>query len=92
MITHAAGESSPGNIPEGTFAIVLGAKDETSLCTLREQLIAKHVPFSGITEDMNPYNGQLMSIGIIPMLRSVGRKLFSSYPLYRGPTRVSSSS
>src|SRR5262249_26483918 len=31
QIAHAAGESSPGDIPEGTYAIVLAVPDEASL-------------------------------------------------------------
>lgn len=93
MITHAAGESSPGNLPEGTYAIVLGVKDEAILRVVYEKLKAariapgsKLVHFSAITEDTGVYAGQLMSIGLRPLLRSEGRKLLSSYPLYRGPT------
>lgn len=86
MITHAAGESSPGNLPEGTYAIVLGVKDEASLRVLVDTLAAKSVAFSAITEDTGTYAGQLMSIGLRPLPRSEGRKMLSSYPLYRGPT------
>ena len=40
MVVHAAGESSPGNIPEGTHAVVLGVPDEDALWDVHSDLIA----------------------------------------------------
>ena len=38
---HAAGESSPGNLPDGTYAIALAVADEPSLLREAERLRAR---------------------------------------------------
>ena len=38
---HAAGESSPGNLPDGTYAIALAVADEPSLLREAERLCAR---------------------------------------------------
>jgi len=58
-LVHAAGESSPGNLPSGTRAVVLSVRDEKSLRRLAEKL--SDVPHVAIVED-----GVMYSIGIRP--------------------------
>lgn len=85
QIVHAAGESSPGNLPGGTFAVVLGVPSETALVVIKEKLQVAGLSFVPIVECDAPYEGQLMAIGLRPIMRSVGRKVLSNLPLYRGP-------
>lgn len=87
QICHAAGESSPGNLPSGTYAVVLSAKTERDLWVIACQLEMAGLEFVKIQEPDAPYNGQLMAIGLRPIQRSIGRRTFlSSLPLYRGPS------
>lgn len=79
---HAAGESSQGNIPDGTHAVVLGV-DAESLAQLEQRLQDASVPHRAIRESDAPYNGELMAIGIQPCQRSAVRKYLSSFPLLR---------
>lgn len=66
---HAAGESSPGNIPAGTHAVVLGCSYE-ELTALAARL-PKDVSHVLIHENDAPYEGQLMAIGFTPAPRAV---------------------
>lgn len=84
-MVHAAGESSPGNLPEGTYAVVLCAPNEDALVGLAAKLALTSIAHTRIRESDAPYTGQLMAIGLTPCPRSVGRKALSSLPLYRGP-------
>ena len=85
QIVHAAGESSPGDLPSGTFAVVLSVPTELGLRAVAARLTAAGLPFVEIVESDEPYSGQLMAIGVRPVLRSIARKAMSSLPLYRGP-------
>ncbi len=85
QIVHAAGESSPGNVPAGTFAVVLSVSDGSALMQLADRLRLAGASFTCIFETDAPWSGQLMAIGMRPARRSTLRKLFSSLPLYRGP-------
>jgi peptidyl-tRNA hydrolase len=82
QLVHAAGESSPGNLKAGTFAIVLSVPDEVTLLRLAERLLqaglARHVVF----ESDPPYQGQAMAIGLQPARRSLLRPHLSNLPLY----------
>lgn len=83
MLVHAAGESSPGNLPRDTYAVVLAVKDEAALARVEEVLKSHGVRFVSIHEPDPPYNGQLMAIGVIPgPKKEVGRHL-SSIPLVK---------
>jgi hypothetical protein len=82
QITHAAGESSPGNLPPGTYAVVLAAPSESALETISERLPLEHIQ---VRESDPPYCHQLMAIGVRPTMRSKARQYLSSLPLYRGP-------
>jgi hypothetical protein len=81
-IVHAAGESSPGNLPSGTFAVVLAVENETTLRLLERQLSHAGVPHVAITEPDAPWNGAMTAIGIAPVSdRSALKRFLSKYPL-----------
>lgn len=84
QLIHAAGESSPGGIPEGTFAVCLGAQDEDQLLELERKLIASNIKHTAVREPDAPYNGALMAIGIEPVEdRTVLRPITGNLPLLR---------
>ena len=83
MLIHAAGESSPGNLSEGTYAIALAVPDEAALIRLFLRLSQQGVACTPIHEPDRPYNGQLMSIGVHPMLRSRVARFLSYVPLLK---------
>lgn len=83
QLLHAAGESSPGNLPEGTYAVALAARNEMQLLALEKKLISKNIPHAAIRESDEPYGGQLMAIGIAPCDRSLVRKEVSSFGLIK---------
>lgn len=80
---HAAGESSPGQLPPDTFAVALHARDEDHLRRIAERLRQRAFPHHPIFEPDPPWNGQLMSIGVPPMDRALLKKVLSSLPLAR---------
>lgn len=80
---HAAGESSPGNLPANTHAVALSAKDEAELLALEERLKAAGVKHFAIREPDAPWNGALMAIGFPPQDRAALRGFLSSLPLLR---------
>lgn len=79
---HAAGESSPGNLAPGTYAVVLGCSSE-QLCALERQLQLAGVPHAAIRENDAPYYGELMAIGVCPALKKEVKPYVSSLPLLR---------
>lgn len=83
MLIHAAGESSPGNLPAHTYAIALTCEDEDELSDLSFRLFLSGIRHRRIVECDPPYTGQLMAIGIPPMERSKIKPLLSQYPLVR---------
>ncbi len=62
---------------------MLAARDEEHLRTIESRLVDHDVLYTAIHEPDEPYNGQLMAIGLAPIPRSQGRFL-SNLPLYRG--------
>jgi hypothetical protein len=84
MCVHAAGESSPGNIDSGTYAIVLEAKSEEELKTLATKLWNNRIEFIKVYEPDEPYSGQLMALGVVPDYRHKLRKHLSNLPLFSG--------
>ncbi len=68
-------------LPSNTHAISLVAKDEMDLAQLEQQLIELSVPHAAIREPDEPYNGQLMSIGIVPCDRNLVKKILQKFPL-----------
>jgi hypothetical protein len=77
---HAAGESSPGSLPSGTFAIALAVADEPALTREAERLRARGVSFVEVREDDAPYDGALMALGLMPGRREDLRRHVSSLP------------
>lgn len=82
-LVHAAGESSPGFLPKGTYAIALWAKDERELRLLGSRLEDARINPFYIIESEGAHAGQLMAIGLAPCDRQLVRKLLSSYPLVK---------
>lgn len=80
---HAAGESSPGQLPENTYAVALAAENEEDLLVLEFKLKRAGIPHKTIREPDEPYLGAAMAIGIVPCGRSTVRKLLSRFPLIK---------
>lgn len=84
QLIHAAGHSSPGEkLPQGTYAIALSCQDESELRALSERLEAAGIPHSRINEPDEPYNGQLMALGLPPAYKSTYRRFISNLPLIK---------
>jgi peptidyl-tRNA hydrolase len=84
QLIHAAGESSPGGLPENTFAVALAAKSEEHLLHLEEKLRRLSIPHAAIREPDAPWDGALMAIGLAPVAdRNQVKKVTSSLPLLR---------
>jgi peptidyl-tRNA hydrolase len=83
QLIHAAGHSSSGKLPNGTFAVALTVKDEDELRQLAERLKANSIPHELIFEPDPPYNGQLMALGISPGYKSSFRRYLSNLPLVK---------
>lgn len=67
QIVHAAGESSPGNLPENTRAVVLAAESERHLLRAHQRLTARSIPHVVIREPDKPFNGEATAIGVFPV-------------------------
>lgn len=81
---HAAGESSPGNLPRATNAVVLAVKDEAALAALARRLALAGIAHVVIDEPDPPYLGQLTAIGLVPTAdRALVKPLLSSLPLLK---------
>lgn len=85
QLVHAAGESSPGFLPEGTFAIVLAVDDEESLTALARALAVEGVAHVPIIEPDR--GGEMTAIGVVPAPRSALRRFFARLPLYGGTAK-----
>jgi peptidyl-tRNA hydrolase len=83
QLIHAAGESSPGGIPDDTHAVALAARDEASLLELEARLLSAGVVHHAVREPDEPWCGALMAIGFPPQDRVNLRRLLSSLPLLR---------
>jgi hypothetical protein len=82
-IVHAAGESSPGNLPSSTYAVALACPDEVALRSLAARLTAVGVRHRAIVECEGEHAGQMMAIGCAPERKEVMRRHLSSLPLLR---------
>lgn len=82
-LVHAAGESSPGNLPSSTYAVALTCSDEAVLRSLAARLTAAGVRHRAIIESEGEHAGHLMAIGLEPGDRRVLRKYVSSLPLLK---------
>lgn len=83
MIVHAAGESSPGNLPEDTYAVVLAAWDELHIALIADALEARGVALTRVRETEPPYSGALMALGLAPARKETLRRHVSQLPLLR---------
>ena len=83
MICHAAGESSPGNLPADTYAIVLTCRDELHLALVADELEARGVALVRVHEPDPPYRGALMALGLRPARKEALRRHLSCLPLLR---------
>jgi hypothetical protein len=83
MLVHAAGESSPGNLPHDTHAIVLAVPNEPALVALAERLAKAGIAHVTIREPDSPWNNALMAIGLVPGRKEVLRRYLSSIPLLK---------
>lgn len=82
QVVHAAGESSPGKLPEGTFAVVLEVDSEAQLIALRARLTLASVEHVIITEPDPPWYGAATAIGIAPVAdRATLRAILGGLPL-----------
>jgi hypothetical protein len=82
-LVHAAGESSPGGLSSGTYAIALHAQDEQHLAGIADVLRGAGIPHNLILESEGPHAGQAMAIGIAPCDREIVRRHLSSLPLVK---------
>ena len=80
MLIHAAGESAPGNMPLGMFAIALET-DAATLGCLEKRLIEEGVEHSAFREP--DLGNQLVAIGICPDHRQKVRRFVSNLPLIK---------
>jgi hypothetical protein len=83
QLIHAAGESSPGDLHPGTYAIALAVPDEPALKQLAERLEAQGVPIHRIVESEGLFAGQLMAIGVKPGLKSERGQFLSTLSLLK---------
>ena len=78
---HAAGESSPGNIPSDTRAVMLHVAGAEELLALEAKLRAAGIEFVAIREP--DQENQLMAIGLKPTFRRLVKRVMSGLPLAR---------
>ena len=64
---HAAGESSPGFLPDHTFAIVLATRDEAHLLSIADGIKDLGLNIRLVREPDPPWNGQATALGITPI-------------------------
>jgi hypothetical protein len=83
QIVHAAGESSPGNLPDGTFAFVLAVPNRDALEGVAAKLAERGIAHRRIEEPDAPWNGELMALGVVPARKEVLQRALSSLPLLR---------
>lgn len=83
QIVHAAGESSPGDLPAGTYAVVLAVPDKHALAAEAFRLTKAGVPFTPIYEPDAPYFGEVMALGLKPQRKEALRRHLSSLPLLK---------
>ena len=82
-VVHAAGESSPGNLPEGVRAVCLTTPDEDALKEVADLLARNGVRVRLVVETEGKHAGQLMAVGCRPARREEIRRHVSSLPLLR---------
>jgi hypothetical protein len=83
QICHAAGESSPGRLPAGTYAVILAASGPGELEELSRGLSRAGIRHVQVRENDEPFAGELMALGLEPALRSVVKRHVRRLPLLR---------
>jgi len=84
QLIHAAGESAGGDLPNNTFAVALGARDEAHLEFIEAKLRRLSIPHHAIREPDDPWNGALMAIGLVPVAdRKTTKKVTKGLPLIK---------
>jgi len=83
QIVHAAGESSPGNLPPGTYAVVLAVDNERALARAADVIRQRGVNFTVLFEPDVPFDGAMMAIGLAPGRKEALRRHVSSFPLLK---------
>lgn len=78
---HASGESSTGDLPEGTHAYALSVDSERELLEVAARLRRACVPHVLITEPDPPWSGAAMAIGVRPGRKEDLRRHLSSLRL-----------
>ncbi len=83
QIVHAAGESSPGNLPPHTNAVVLAVADEGELLAVARRLVEAGIAHVAVREPDPPYGGALTAIGLAPVAdRRLVKGVLSRLRLY----------
>lgn len=67
QVVHAAGESSPGNLPKDTRAVVLAAPTEKALLRAHQRLSKRSIPHILIREPDAPFNNAATALGVFPV-------------------------
>lgn len=83
QIAHAIGESLEKRHEEGTYVVILAAKDELELTQIADRLDRAGVKFARVYEPDAPWNGALMALGLVPARKEGLRRHLSSIPLLR---------
>lgn len=84
QVVHAAGESSTGNLPRDTHAVVLAVPHEGALLEASRRLTAGCIPHVMIREPDAPWCGAATALGVLPTVeRARVRRALSSLPLLR---------
>ena len=84
QICHAAGETSPGGLPEGTYAVVLAVPDIRGLLDVRAALADAEIPYKLICEPDSPHNGAPTALGLVPTTdRRAVRRVLGRLPLLK---------
>ena len=73
QLVHAAGESNPKG--QHSYAVVLSASSEAELLDIEKKLCEAEISHVAVRESDAPYNGELMAIGINPVIRSSNKRL-----------------
>lgn len=82
QLIHAAGESSPGDLPKNTHAVALSVPNEAELAKLELNLVRGRIAFVAIREP--DLNDSLTCIGLIPQPRTKPiRKILGHLPLIK---------
>lgn len=84
QVVHASGETSPGNLAEGTYAVVLAVPGIKELLNVRRDLEDYGIPHKLIVEPDAPHNGAPTAIGLTPTKdRRKVRKVLGRLPLLK---------